>query len=217
MMKSPKGVWDADDCALILIDYQPEMFSGLGSAYPKEIELNVCTIAKAAVAFNIPIILSTVAVRMGVNKPTIQSLRDILQGVVEIDRTSMDAWEDKAFVDAVKATGKKRLVFCALYTEICLTYPVVDAIADGFEVCFVADAVAGQSLIEHNTAISRLIAAGAVPNTTSAMIGEWFRDWSSPLASDGREILISYYEKKANFHINEYHSSSKGEVFKEAH
>lgn len=217
MMKGPKGIWDADDCALILIDYQPEMFKGLGSAYPKEIELNVCTIAKAAHAFNIPVILSTVAVKMGINKPTVQSLKDVLPGVIEIDRTSMDAWEDRNFVEAVKATGKRRLVFCALYTEICLAYPVVDALADGYEVCFVVDAVAGQSKLEHETAVSRLIAAGAIPNTTCALIAEWFRDWSSPLASDGREILLSYFEKKANFHINEYHPAAKSEIFTEAH
>lgn len=197
MTSSGKPIWDASECALILIDYQPEMFRSVRSSDHKLIELNVRTLAKGAKAFGMPIVLSTVGVKMGVNKATIETLRKDLQEVAEIDRTSMNAWEDVAFLNAVKATGRKKLVFGALWTEICLVYPVIEALHAGYEVSFVADAVGGQSKVEHETAIQRLIQAGAVPNTTCAMVAEWFRDWKSPAATKGREVLVGMWHARA--------------------
>jgi nicotinamidase-related amidase len=107
MAKNRKAVLDAEDCALILIDYQPEMFRGTHSGSSEMIELNVCTLARTAVAFNIPVVLSTIGVGMGVNKPTIEKLRRELPGIQEVDRSSMNAWEDENFLAAVKATGKR--------------------------------------------------------------------------------------------------------------
>lgn len=196
MFESKKAIWDASDCALILIDYQAEMFRNVHSTDTALIELNICTLAKTAVAFGIPVVLSTVGVKMGVNKPTIERLRRELPGVPEIDRSSMNAWEDPAFLKAVKATEKTRLVICGLYTEICLAYPVIEALRDDYEVTVVVDAVGGESKLEHDTAVLRMVHAGAVLNTTTAMITEWFRDWKAPLATRGREILVSYLPEK---------------------
>jgi nicotinamidase-related amidase len=194
---SPRAVWDARDCALVLIDYQPEMFESVRSSDPQLVELNVRTLVRGAKAFDIPVILSTVGVQMEVNGPTIESLRRELPGIREIDRSSMNAWEDLAFRQAVESTGRKRLVFGALWTEICLAFPVLEALAAGFEVTFVADAVGGQSAVEHETAIRRLIHAGAVPNTTCAMVAEWFRDWGSERAGAGREVLVNYWRERS--------------------
>ncbi len=189
-MSRDMATWDASECALILIDYQPEMFRAIRSGDARVVEQNVCAVAKAAVAFGIPVVLSTVGVAMGVNQHTIPALQRVLPGVKEIDRSSMNAWEDAAFLKAVKATGKKRLVFGALWTEICLAFPVMEALKSDYEVCFVVDAVGGQSKEEHNVAIQRMIQGGAIPNTSIAMIAEWFRDWKSPLATAGRESLV---------------------------
>src|SRR5215469_11600329 len=137
-MAEQNGVWKHDQAALILIDYQKEMFDTVRSETPAErIDLNVRLLIKAARAFNMPIVLSTVGVGMKVNHPTRQSILDELPGIDIIDRSSMNAWEDKPFREAVKKTGRKRLIFGALYTEICLAYPVVEAIADGYDVTFV--------------------------------------------------------------------------------
>lgn len=201
-MSRNRATWDASECALILIDYQPEMFKGIGSTDPQTVENNVCALTRAAVSFDIPVILSTVGVQMGVNQPTIRSLRNELPEMQEIDRSSMNAWEDEAFLKAVKATGRKRLVFCALWTEICLAYPVLEALNDGFEVTFVADAVAGQSKEEHEMAVERMIQAGAIPNTSIAMVAEWFRDWKSPLAAKGREVFVSLIRDHRATHAN---------------
>ena len=192
-MTKSQGVWKHEDAALILIDYQKEMFDTVRSETPAElIDLNTRLLIKAAKAFDMPIVLSTVGVEMGVNHPTRQSILDELPGIEIIDRSSMNAWEDKRFHDAVKKTGRKRLIFGALYTEICLAFPVVDALADGYDVTFVVDAVGGLSQLAHRTAIDRLAHAGAVPNTSMAVVTELFRDWASPVADKAREILKTY-------------------------
>jgi len=199
-MTKSQGVWKHEDAALILIDYQKEMFDTVRSETPAElIDLNVRLLIKAAKAFNIPIVLSTVGVEMGVNHPTRQSILDELPGIEIIDRSSMNAWEDKPFREAVKKTGRKRLIFGALYTEICLAFPVVDALADGYEVTFVVDAVGGLSQLAHRTAIERLAHAGAVPNTSLALVTELFRDWKSPVADKARAIIKPYLAEVQKF------------------
>jgi len=192
-MSHANGVWTSEEVALVLIDYQKEMFENVKSeTTPDQIDLNVRLLIKAAKAFNIPVVLSTVGVEMGVNGPTRASIQDELPGLAVIDRTSMDAWEDAAFRAAVEQTGKKRLIFGALYTEICLAFPVVDAMRDGYEAMFVVDAVGGMSQLAHRTAIERLTAAGAVPNTSLALVTELFRDWKSPVADKVRDLLKWY-------------------------
>ena len=192
-MSHANGVWTSEEVALVLIDYQKEMFENVKSeTTPDQIDLNVRLLIKAAKAFNIPVVLSTVGVEMGVNGPTRASIQEELPGLAVIDRTSMDAWEDAAFRAAIERTGKKRLIFGALYTEICLAFPVVDAMRDGYEAMFVVDAVGGMSQLAHRTAIERLTAAGAVPNTSLALVTELFRDWKSPVADKARDLLKWY-------------------------
>ena len=104
----------------------------------------------------------------------------------------MNAWEDHSFREAVNKTGRKRLMFGGLYTEICLAFPVVEALKDGFDVTFVVDAVGGMSQLAHRTAVERLSHAGAIPNTVFALVSELFRDWRSPVADKAREIIKWY-------------------------
>ena len=192
-MTKPQRIFKHEDSALVLIDYQTEMFSNVRSETPTDlIDLNVRLLIKTAKAFGMPIILSTVGVKMGVNHPTRQSILDELPGIEVIDRSSMNAWEDDAFRKAVEKTGRKKLVFGALYTEICLAFPVLEAMADGYDVTFIVDAVGGMSQLAHRTAIDRLSHAGAAPNTALAMVTELFRDWASPVANDARNIVKAY-------------------------
>jgi nicotinamidase-related amidase len=192
-MNHATGVWTSEEVALVLIDYQKEMFENIRSeTTPDQIELNVRLLIKTAKAFDIPVVLSTVGVEMGVNGPTRPSIQDELPGVSVIDRSSMDAWEDAAFRAAIEKTGRKRLIFGALYTEICLAFPVVDAMRDGYEAMFVVDAVGGMSQLAHRTAVERLTASGAIPNTSLALVTELFRDWKSPVADKARELLKWY-------------------------
>src|SRR5258707_15772707 len=103
-----RGVWDASECALLLIGYQENVLDLVFEQDRRVVELNARTLATAARAFNIPVVLSTVGVEMGVNKPTIASLKGALPDVEDIDRSSMNAWEDAAFVAAVEGTGGEK-------------------------------------------------------------------------------------------------------------
>src|SRR3954464_15930331 len=169
-MNSDLGVWTAEDCALVLIDYQPEMFEVIRSETSADlVELNVRLLARTAKAFDVPIVLTTVGVTAGFNGPTLPSILEDLDGLEEIDRFSMNAFEDEAFRAAVEATGRKRLIIGGLHTEICLTFASVQALRDGYDVMYVTDAVGGRSQVAHRTGIERLAHAGAVPTTARAV------------------------------------------------
>ena len=188
------GVWTYEDCALVLIDYQKDMFQSIRSETSADlVELHARLLARTAKAFNVPIVLSTVGVQAGFNGPTLPSLLAELPGLSAIDRTSMNAFEDQAFREAVKRTGRKRLIIGGLHTEICLTFASAQALKDGYDVMYVADAVGGRSQVAHSTAIARLAHAGAVPTTALAVLTELFRDWRSPLAKNALEVIEWYF------------------------
>jgi nicotinamidase-related amidase len=193
-MNKDLGVWTYQDCALVLIDYQKEMFDSIRSETKANLaDLNVRLLARTAKAFGVPIVLSTVGVNYKINSPTVPSIAGELSGIAPIDRTSMNAFEDQAFSAAVKKTGRKRLIVGGLHTEICLTFAVVQALKDGYDVMYVTDAVGGRSQVAHRTAIERLARAGAVPNTALAVTTELFRDWATPLADKAREVIYWYF------------------------
>jgi len=193
-MNSDLGVWTYEDCALVLIDYQKEIFETIRSETKADlVELHVRLLARTAKAFNMPIVLSTVGVGVGINGPTQPAILGELPGVQVIDRTTMNAFEDRAFREAVKKTGRKRLIFGGLHTEICLAFATIEALKAGYEAMFVTDAVGGRSQIAHQTAIERLTHAGAVPNTALAVLCEAFRDWTSPQADKAREVIAWYF------------------------
>jgi len=193
-MKNELGVWTADDCALLLIDYQNEMFEVIRSETSADVaELNVRLLAKTAKAFGMPIVLSTGGVGNGFNGPTLPSILSELDGIEPIDRTSMNAFEDQAFREAVEATGRKRLIIGGLHTEICLSFATVQALKDGYDVLYVTDAVGGRSQIAHRTGIERLAHAGAVPTTALAVVTELFRDWGGPLREPALDVIYWYF------------------------
>ena len=150
-------------------------------------------LAKSAKAFDMPIVLSTVGVKVGINGPTRPGILDELPGVQPIDRTTMNAFEDATLREAVKKTGRKRLIMGGLHTEICLTFAAVQALKDGYDVSFVVDAVGGRSQTAHRTAIERMSHAGAMPNTALAVLCELFRDWTSPMVNKAREVIGWYF------------------------
>jgi nicotinamidase-related amidase len=196
MMASDLGVWTYADCALVLIDYQKEMFEVIRSETDAElVELNVRLLAKAAKAFDMPIVLSTVGVGYGLNGPTLPRILDELEGIEPLDRSSMNAFEDVAFRAAVERTGRRRLIVGGLHTEICLTFATVEALRNGYDTMFVTDAVGGRSQVAHRTGIERLAHAGAVPTTALAVVTELFRDWASPQAAPALEVIHWYFRE----------------------
>ena len=195
-MTNDLGVWTADDCALVLIDYQNEMFEVIRSETDAQlVELNVRLLAKTAKAFNMPIVLSTVGVGYGLNGPTLPSILSELEGIEPIDRSTMNAFEDEAFGEAVRATGRKRLIIAGLHTEICLTFAAVQALQDGYEVLYPTDAVGGRSQVAHRSGIERLAHAGAFPTTSLAVVPELFLDWAGPLAGPALDVIYWYFNE----------------------
>src|SRR6516164_7781640 len=158
------GVWDYKECALVFMDYQDNILGMVFEQDRRVVELNASTLASAAVKLGIPVVLTSVGVGMGLNGPTVASLQAALPGHKAIDRTTTNAWEDPAFLAAVKATGRTRLVMGGILTSVCLAYPVVSALADGYQVTFLEDAVGDIYREMHDTAVLRLAHAGAVPN-----------------------------------------------------
>ncbi len=193
-MNEDLGVWTYEDCALVLIDHQKEMFEVIRSETSADlVELNVRLLARTARALDLPIVLSTVGVGYGFNGPTQPAILADLPGLEPIDRTSMNAFEDQTFREAVAATGRKRLIIAGLHTEICLTFATVQALKDGYDVMIVTDAVGGRSQTAHRTGIERLSHAGAVPSTALAVNTELFRDWASPQAGPARDVIYWYF------------------------
>jgi nicotinamidase-related amidase len=164
--------------ALIIIDYQPVQVNSIASMDRQLLVNNIVGVAKMGVVYGLPIIHSTVNVKSGLNKPPIPQLRKALKEVPTIDRTSINSWEDVEFVQAVKATNRKKLIMTALWTEACLTFPALDALKEGYEVYVVVDAVGGTSVAAHDAALRRIEQAGGKMISWAQMLCELQRDWA---------------------------------------
>jgi nicotinamidase-related amidase len=181
-----------ENCVLAIIDFQPIQVQSVKSMPHDELVDNAARIARTADTFGVPIVLSTVNVRSGQNKPTIAELTSVLPNVEPIDRTTMNSWEDVDFKRAIEATGRKKIVMIALWTEVCLTFPLLDAMRQGFEAYPVVDAVGGTSEKAHRAGLERLMLAGAQPVSWVQFACELQRDWSrSATAGAVREIVFA--------------------------
>jgi nicotinamidase-related amidase len=165
-----------DNCVLVLIDHQPFQLANVNSHEPTMVMNNVTGLAKTAKAYGIPTILTTVNEERGGR--IFKSIQDVFPDQKTIDRTYINAWEDKRVVEAVKKTARRKIVFAALWTEMCLAMPAIQAMGDGYDVYVVTDASGGVSVEAHDMAIRRLVAAGAQPITWLGMAGELQRDWA---------------------------------------
>ena len=166
------------NAAFVLIDYQPIQVSSIRSMDQDELVFNIVHTTKAALNYKLPIVLSTVNVATGRNKPTIAPLQELLKDVPSYDRTTINAWEDVEFRKAVDATGRRKLVMTALWTEACLSFPTLDALQEGYEVYAVVDAVGGTSRTAHETALRRMEQAGARLISKTQLYCELQRDWA---------------------------------------
>jgi nicotinamidase-related amidase len=180
------------NAALVLIDYQPPQVTSIVSMDHRTLVANIVAVAKVAKVFGLPIVLSTVNVKTRRSAPTIRQLAEVLVGIEAIDRTAINAWEDEEFVTAVKATGRKKLIMAALWTEACLTFPALDALREGYEVYPVVDAVGGTSVEAHRAALERIVRAGAQPTSVAQLVCELQRDWArTETVPPATEILFA--------------------------
>jgi nicotinamidase-related amidase len=171
------GLLNPENCAVIFIDHQPQMAFGVASIDRQMLLNNTVALAKAAKVFKVPVVLTTVesASFSGNMWP---QLLDIFPEQKPIERSTMNSWEDKNFVAAVERTGRKKLVMAALWTEVCLAFPAIQAMEAGYEVYAVGDASGGTSAMAHDYAMQRIVQAGAVPMTWQQVLLEFQRDWA---------------------------------------
>ncbi|PTA70682.1 MULTISPECIES: hydrolase [unclassified Stenotrophomonas] len=163
--------------AFVIIDYQPVQVNSIASMDRQLLVNNIVGASKAAVAYGLPIVHSTVNVKTGLNKPPIPQLRKVLADYPTYDRTSINSWEDIEFRKAVEETGRKKLIMTALWTEACLTFPALDALREGYEVYVVVDAVGGTSVAAHEAALRRIEQAGGKMISVPQLFCELQRDW----------------------------------------
>jgi len=182
------------NAVIAFIDYQPEQYAGVRSAPHDELLAHVTMLGRVATTFELPVVLSTVYVRHGM-QGTNKELLEALPGVPEIDRTTMNSWEDPDFRTAVQKTGRKKLIIAGLWTEVCVAFPALDALHEGYEVYFVADAIGGVSRVAHESAIQRMTQSGATPITVLGLACELQRDWGRPGAERLRAVMREYFGK----------------------
>src|SRR6478735_7044276 len=163
--------------ALVVIDYQPSQVQTVASIDHDVLVDNIVSVARLAKTFDLPVVLSTVNVANG-QGPTIAELKAVLSNSPEIDRTEINSWENVGFRRAVEATGRKKLIMTALWTEVCLAFPSLDAMREGYEVYPVVDAVGGRSLEAHRAGLERIVQAGAQPISWVSLACELQRDWA---------------------------------------
>jgi nicotinamidase-related amidase len=165
-----------ENCVLLLIDHQPFQLANVNSHEPTMVINNVTGLAKTAKAYGIPTILTTVNEERG--GAIFKQIQAVFPDHKTINRTFINSWEDRRVVEAVRNTGRKKVVMAALWTEMCLAMPAIHAIGDGYDVYVVTDASGGVSPEAHDMGIRRVQAAGAQPVTWLGMAGELQRDWA---------------------------------------
>jgi nicotinamidase-related amidase len=166
-----------DNCMFLLVDHQPQMYFAVGSHDVGAIVNATVGLAKAAKVFNVPTVVTTVSAETFSGHMIPQLVAEFPDQQL-LDRTSMNPWEDEAVVEAIKATGRRKLVMSGLWTEVCLVLPALSALAQGFEVYVVADASGGMTLAAHDHGIQRMTQAGAYPVTWVQVMLELQRDWA---------------------------------------
>ena len=179
------------NAALLLIDYQPSQLAGVHSMDRDLLVKNAVSTVKTIKTFDVPVVHSTINVTTGRGRPTLPELADLLVDDKPLDRTTTNSWEDIEFLQAVRATGRHKLILCALWTEICMAFTALDALRDGYEVYPVVDAIGGTSLEAHRAGLDRVMQAGGQPVSWVSLAGELLRDWARPEAAAIAEIVVT--------------------------
>ena len=166
------------NAAFVLIDYQPAQIAAVHSMDRDLLLKNAVSTVKTIKTFGIPVVHSTVNVASGRGKPTLPDLADLLSDDKPLDRTTVNSWEDIEFLQAVRATGRRKLILCALWTEVCMAFTALDALREGYEVYPVTDAIGGTTPEAHRAGLDRVRQAGGQPITWVSLACELQRDWA---------------------------------------
>src|SRR5215469_12404802 len=165
------------NAAFLFIDYQPSQLTTVRSMDHALLLKNAVSTVRTIKTFGVPVVHSTVNVAAG-QGPTLPELGELLADDKPLDRTTVNSWEDIEFVQAVQATGRRKLIICALWTEVCMAFTALDALRDGYDVYPVVDAIAGTSPEAHRAGLDRVVQAGGQPISWVSLACELQRDWA---------------------------------------
>ncbi len=180
-----------ENSAFLLIDYQPQQLVAVRSMDRALLVKNAVWTVRIIKTFDVPVVHSTVNVATGREQPTLPELADLLTDDKPLDRTTINSWEDIEFVQAVHATGRRKLIICALWTEMCMAFAALDALREGYEVYPLVDAIGGTSPEAHRAGLDRVMQAGGQPISWVSLAGELLRDWARPEAAAIAEIVVT--------------------------
>jgi nicotinamidase-related amidase len=172
-----KGLLTPDDHVLMMIDFQPQMAFPTRSIDVGVLRNNAALIAKAAAAFKVSTVLTSVS-RKTFAGPFFEEITEALPKSELIDRTTMNSWEDENIIDEVNRMGTARIVLAGLWTSVCIVGPALSALEQGFDVYVIADACGDVCPEAHDRAMDRLVQAGARPMTSMQYLLELQRDWA---------------------------------------
>jgi nicotinamidase-related amidase len=179
------------NAALLLIDYQPAQVASVRSMDHELLVKNAVSTVRTIKAFGVPVVHSTVNVAAG-QGPTIPELAGLLEDDKPLDRTTVNSWEDTEFLEAVRATGRRKLILCALWTEVCMAFTALDALREGYEAYPVVDAIGGTSVEAHRAGLERVAQAGGQPISWVSLACELQRDWArQDTVADVVEIVLT--------------------------
>lgn len=165
------------ECALILADLQAGLAFGVESAGRQILVNNAVALVKLAKAFNVPVVATTSATKV-YSGPLLPQVQAAFPDMKAIERRNMNAWEDETVRAAVLATGRKRLIIAGFLTEACVSFAVLSALKDDFEVFVVADTCGGLTQVSHELALRRVEQAGARMTSWLQVLLEFQRDWT---------------------------------------
>ncbi|MEM7371158.1 MAG: isochorismatase family protein [Bacteroidota bacterium] len=189
--KDPKtdNLLTSENTVLLVIDWQEEMLGMVRNMDKELLTNNIQAMIKTANVFGIPVIESTIGVDLGANQPTVPAIKKVIEEEVNnIDRISLNAWQNQAVVDAVKKSGRKKILMTGLWTSGCPTYTTLDALQDGYEVYVLSDVMGDATTDAHNRAIDRMVQAGAIPFTWEGAGAEILRAYTNPKAMKDEKI-----------------------------
>ncbi|QRM33616.1 hydrolase [Microvirga sp. VF16] len=180
------------ECALLLIDHQAGLAFAVESIDRQTLLNNTAALARTAIVFGVPVIVSTSATRV-YSGPLMPAIQKVIPDVQAVDRKSMNVWEDEAARAAVVSSGRRRLLVSGLLTEACVSFAVLSALAEGYDVYVVADACGGLTSISHELALRRMESAGARMTSWIQVLLELQRDWTRHETYDGARSIVETY------------------------
>ena len=196
------------DCLFLFVDYQAGLAFGVESIARQAILNNAISLARTAIVFNAPIVASTSASKV-YSGPLLPSLQAVIPLVQPIERRNMNAWEDDKVRAAIAATNRQRLIVAGLLTEACVTFPVLSALKEGYEVFVVGDACGGLSLMGHDLALRRMEAVGAKMTCWIQVMLEFQRDWTR---HDGDRLRSRYDSPRVAMRAKSFEDGAKQET-----